>query len=68
MAKKRNPKSNSWLWERVLTIWSKKNTKKCPIKKDLVQDIVLEVKVADCRKVARRNAFQIDSSEEDRRV
>lgn len=38
----------------------------CPVEIDLVPNIVLEVVVADCKKVARRSVFRIDDGEEAR--
>ena len=40
----------------------------CPVEIDLVPNIVLEVVVADCKKVARRSVFRIDDGEEARLV
>lgn len=38
----------------------------CPVEIDLVPDIVLEVVVADCKKVARKNVFRKDDGDETR--
>jgi hypothetical protein len=38
----------------------------CPVEIDLVPDIVLEVVVADCKKVARKNVFRKDEGGETR--
>jgi oxalate decarboxylase/phosphoglucose isomerase-like protein (cupin superfamily) len=38
----------------------------CPVEIDLVPNIVPEVVMADCKKVARRNFFRIDDGEEAR--